>query len=89
MKLKTAFFLAIVVIFVLVSLDADAQCAMCKAVAETGSDGQDQANIGEQLNIGVLLLMAVPYVFILIIPLIFFRKQIKNFIREFRGIHKG
>jgi hypothetical protein len=27
--------------------------------------------------------------FILVLPLIFFRKQIAGFVREFRGIHKS
>lgn len=68
--------------------DAEAQCAMCKAVAETGSQGQDQSSIGEQLNIGIIFLMAIPYLFILIIPMILFRRQIKGFVREFRDVHK-
>lgn len=68
--------------------DAEAQCAMCKAVAESGSDGEDQASIGEQLNVGVLFLMAIPYLFILVLPLILFRKKIALFFREFREIHK-
>ncbi|MFN3341783.1 MAG: hypothetical protein ACK40M_03745 [Flavobacteriales bacterium] len=68
--------------------DVEAQCAMCKAVAESGSQGQDQSSIGEQLNIGIIFLMAIPYLFILIIPMILFRRQIKSFVREFRDVHK-
>jgi hypothetical protein len=87
--MKRILFLLLVVGLVFVSVDADAQCAMCKAVAETGSDGEGQENIGEQLNAGILFLMAFPYLFILVLPLIFFRKQIAGFVREFRGIHKS
>ncbi|HAA01140.1 MAG TPA: hypothetical protein DCD96_05785 [Flavobacteriales bacterium] len=68
--------------------DVEAQCAMCKAVAETGSQGQDQSSIGEQLNIGIIFLMAIPYLFILIIPMILFRRHIKGFFRELRDVHK-
>lgn len=75
-------------LLVFIAADSDAQCAMCKAVAETGSDGEDQSSIGEQLNIGVLFLMAIPYLFILVIPLILFRKQIKSFFKELRDVHK-
>ncbi len=42
------------------SLPADAQCAMCKAVAETSRDGG--SSVADGLNQGILYLMAIPYV---------------------------
>lgn len=55
-------------------------CAMCKAVAQGGNGvfGGEQA-IGRGLNRGILYLMAVPYVLLLL----FFRKRIVGFIKEF------
>lgn len=83
-KLK---FLLLILLFHFIGTNiAFSQCAMCKAVAEGQAD-QSQ-NFGEQLNIGIIFLMAVPYLFILIIPLIIFRKQLGAFIREMRGIYK-
>lgn len=55
-------------------------CAMCKAVAQGGNGvfGGQQA-IGKGLNRGILYLMAMPYVLLLL----FFRKKILGFIKEF------
>ncbi len=62
--------------------DVDAQCVMCKAVAEKGTDnGQEMA---KGLNAGILWLMAVPYTLILTMALVFFRKRIKHFFRELK-----
>ena len=68
--------------------DTTAQCSMCKAVVESGGGEKDFQSFGEQLNTGILFLMAIPYIFILAIPLVVFRKQIRGFIREMRGVYK-
>lgn len=62
--------------------DADAQCVMCKAVAEKGKeDGEEMA---KGLNAGILYLMAIPYTLILTLVAVFFRKRIANFFRELK-----
>ncbi len=43
----------------LINSDADAQCAMCKAVVE--SNQKNGGGIGAGLNSGILYLMAIPY----------------------------
>lgn len=43
----------------LVPLEAQAQCAMCKATAETNADGGGVE--AEGLNAGIVYLMAMPY----------------------------
>ena len=43
----------------LIGTDADAQCAMCKAVVE--SHQKNGGGIGAGLNAGILYLMAIPY----------------------------
>lgn len=48
----------------LVAFDADAQCAMCKAVIE--SNQKNGGGIGGGLNKGILYLMALPYIMVLI-----------------------
>ena len=75
--------LAIIVAF-LMPADLLAQgCAMCKAVVQSGEGGGrifggEQA-IGRGLNMGILYLMAVPYVLLFLL----LRKKIVSFVKEF------
>jgi hypothetical protein len=59
-------------------------CAMCKAVVENGGGpgifGGEQA-VGKGLNMGILYLMAVPYLLLFLL----FRKRIVAFFKEFAG----
>lgn len=50
-----------VIFFILVisSVSINAQCAMCKAVAENGD-----AEMAEGLNAGIMFLMAFPYILV-------------------------
>lgn len=65
----------------LISLDAGAQCAMCKQAAETSLKSNPNS-MARSLNSGILYLMAVPYVMLGFI----FRKQLiqlwKKFIKK-------
>ena len=64
-------------------LDMDAQCAMCKenvaSSQEAAANGDLSASFGSGLNNGILFLMAIPYVFIMSIIWIVFKKRIKAF----------
>ena len=57
---------------------ANAQCAMCKAVVEANLESG--GSIGAGLNDGILYLMAMPYIFIIVVGLIWYnlKKEIKN-----------
>ena len=44
----------------MVPLDAEAQCAMCRAVLESESSGK----AAEGINNGIVYLMAMPYVLV-------------------------
>ena len=60
-------------------------CAMCKAVVESGEGsghifGGEQS-IGRGLNMGILYLMAVPYLLLFLL----FREKIVGFVKEFAG----
>jgi hypothetical protein len=57
------------------SLENFAQCAMCRATAESATESVDKG-IGEGLNSGILYLMGVPYLLLLTVGVIFFRKKI-------------
>ena len=68
------------VFFLLFSIAANAQCAMCRAVAQSGSsNGQNLAN---GLNPAIIYLMIAPYVLLIL----FFRKKIWSFLKELRGL---
>jgi hypothetical protein len=77
--MKIRVFATILLLFLL-NVSASAQCAMCRAVAESGStNGQ---NVGGGLNNAILYLMAVPYILLIL----FFRKRIWSFLKELRGL---
>lgn len=58
-----------------IGMDADAQCAMCKATAESATENVDKG-IGEGLNSGIVYLMLIPYVLLGTVAFVFFRKKI-------------
>ena len=55
--------------------DLQAQCVMCKAVAEESADA---GGSGRGLNTAILYLMAVPYVLLGILGGVFFWKRRKS-----------
>lgn len=53
----------LLILWILISFipfDADAQCAMCRAVLESESSGK----AAEGINNGIVYLMAVPYILV-------------------------
>lgn len=58
-----------------------AQCAMCKATAESATENIDKG-IGEGLNAGIVYLMLIPYVLLATVGLVFFRKKITAIFRS-------
>jgi hypothetical protein len=65
----------LVILFVSGQLLSIAQCAMCRATAESASENVDKG-IGEGLNSGILYLMGAPYILLAVVGVIFFRKKI-------------
>jgi hypothetical protein len=80
MKISVKYLFLVTVLFVL-SMGASAQCAMCKATAESATENVDKG-IGEGLNAGIVYLMLVPYVLLATIALVFFRKKIVAIFRS-------
>ena len=63
----------IIFIFVLfLSQNVDAQCAMCKAVVESGD-----AEIAEGVNTGILYLMAFPYLLVAVAGFFIYKNRKK------------
>ncbi len=63
------------------TLENFAQCAMCRATAESATESVDKG-IGEGLNSGILYLMGVPYLLLLTVGVIFFRKKIVSIFKS-------
>lgn len=59
--------------FIFISEIVSAQCAMCKAVVESGD-----ADMAEGLNSGIIYLMAFPYILIGVAGFIFYKYWKKN-----------
>ncbi len=57
---STARILAVLILSAF-ALDLDAQCAMCKAVLESG-EAYGEAPMAKGINNGILYLMAFPYI---------------------------
>jgi hypothetical protein len=58
----------------LFSFLANVQCAMCRAVLETGAD----AETAKSLNDGIVYLMVVPYVLVAVVGYVVYRQFNKN-----------
>ena len=80
MKNSVKYLFLVTVLFVF-SMGASAQCAMCKATAESATENVDKG-IGEGLNAGIVYLMLVPYVLLATIARVFFRKKIAAIFRS-------
>lgn len=62
-----------IIIFISFSELLSAQCAMCKAVVESGD-----AEMAESLNTGIIYLMAFPYILVGIAGFLFYKYWKKN-----------
>ena len=71
---KTVLLLVIIVISIFLSLDVDAQCAMCKEVAQDASDESGNA-VGLGLNNGIKFLLIIPYILFGVFITVFFRRK--------------
>ncbi|MBT8235723.1 MAG: hypothetical protein KJO04_06000 [Bacteroidia bacterium] len=64
---KKGFFLGLLLLMPVVG---SAQCAMCRAVIESGQD----TSLAEGINNGIVYLMAIPYILIGVLFYFIFRK---------------
>ena len=74
--------LLLTLFLLLLTIDIDAQCVMCKAVVESAQHERGMlggsTNVGEGLNKGIIFLMIMPYVLLFIL----FRRKIGAFLKE-------
>lgn len=76
MNKKISLFLLLVVLVLFLTLDVDAQCAMCKLNAENAAKGNE--GFAEGLNNGILYLMGIPYILLFTGGIVFYKKVTKN-----------
>ena len=74
MKNKIILLSTIAVLFL--TIDVNAQCAMCKAVVETNLESGDTKGLG--LNNGILYLMAIPYIAALVFGILYYIQNKKS-----------
>lgn len=67
----------IIVVLVVADVAFGQGCSQCKLLAEQGAEA-DENSFGSNINMGILYLMAIPYVLIFL----FFRKRIVSFFRQ-------
>ncbi len=73
MKMKSKIFLFILLlVFTIISNDTLAQCAMCKSNLEMAREGGG-TNVGNTLNMGILYLLALPYLVAGVFGFIYYR----------------
>ncbi|PCJ80814.1 MAG: hypothetical protein COA57_14780 [Flavobacteriales bacterium] len=58
-------------ILIIISIDANAQCAMCRAAIESSHEHGE--TIGQGLNTGILYLMGIPYLLLVGMGVYLFR----------------
>tara|TARA_R110002033_G_scaffold66258_1_gene117370 strand:- start:10403 stop:10657 length:255 start_codon:yes stop_codon:yes gene_type:complete len=75
-SMKNKFIFLIFLLFAF--LNTNAQCAMCRAVLESGED----QSAAEGINDGIMFLMAVPYILVGTLGYIIYRKFSKPDIVE-------
>lgn len=63
----------LLLVFIGLHLAASAQCSMCRAVVENNAD-----NWAQGLNNGILYLMGFPYIILIGMGVLLFRKRFKD-----------
>ena len=74
MKNNIILFITITVLFI--TIDLNAQCAMCKAVVETNLESGDTKGMG--LNNGILYLMVIPYIAAIVFAILYYNQNKKS-----------
>jgi hypothetical protein len=72
--------LALLFVNLAASFSANGQCAMCRATAETAAKHLDKG-IGQGLNMGIIYLMGIPYLLLMTVAFVFYRKKIAAFFK--------
>lgn len=81
--MKNLKYISLFALFFLINSAASAQCAMCRTTVE--GDLNQGGSIAKGLNTGILYLMAVPYLAMMIVGYLFFKKQIDAKLKQWKN----
>lgn len=73
MSMKKILGVALFALILFASPELQAQCAMCKAVAETSHNGG--SSVADGLNYGIVYLMTIPYLLMGVVGFVVYRHQ--------------
>lgn len=76
MKIKILITVLFFSFLLLMSSEAEAQCAMCKAVLESNMQSGEQA-VGKGINTGIMYIMFVPYILLAIAGYFMYKNYLK------------
>lgn len=76
---KALFILLVMVGILFIPTEIDAQCSMCKVVAESSINGGSK--MGRGLNSGILYIMGIPYILLVVAGVLLFKKPIVSKLR--------
>jgi hypothetical protein len=71
---KVLAIIGLVLLFVMNSAGAFAQCAMCRGSVES-SMGNGRNNVGVGLNTGIMFLFVIPYILVAVIGYLWYRNS--------------
>lgn len=76
-KLKVVLpYLLVVILMLVVSMNVDAQCPMCRMSAE--SNLKNGGTMGNSLNFGILYLLALPYSLAMVLGYLWYKNRKNN-----------
>lgn len=70
---KYTLLFTLILICLMVSIDVDAQCPMCRMAAD--SNLKDGGTEGKGLNTGILYILAMPYTLVMVMGYIWYRNK--------------
>ena len=71
-------------VFLLTTISAAAQCPMCKASVES-SQSAGKKSVGMGLNVGILMLMGAVYVILITVGVLWYKKYRKTQVTDYAG----
>lgn len=75
--MKKIFAFITLALVLMLSIDVDAQCSMCKAVLESNMQNGDQS-VGGGINSGILYIMFVPYLLLAGVGYFMYKHKMKT-----------
>ena len=72
---KITIYIFLILFFMILTSDVFSQCAMCKAVVESGLGHKEHVEIGKGINQGIYFLIGIPYMLLSILGYTIYRNR--------------